>query len=174
MGSTITSRFGCPAVQLQMEFHSSPWTEFLGAISRSEPYDLEWKEGFGIVVLIAVPPFPFHQCVERIRPLPRGLKIHFHEEMSVEEYRHYHLEEIAVHYDERGHECYHICSDSGFVMHVSALGKTVEQACESAYRRISNIVIPKMFYRTDIGMRFLERDRALLVKWGYFHNGGKK
>ena len=65
-----TSRFGYPAIQLQMEFQRSSWTGFLGAVARGQSYDLDWQEGYGIVVLIALPPFPFHQCVERIRPLP--------------------------------------------------------------------------------------------------------
>lgn len=163
----VTSRFGCPAVQLQMEFHRSPWIEFLSAVARGESYDLAWQKGYGIVVLIAAPPFPFHQCVERIRPLPQGLKIHFHEEMTEEEMRHYHLEEITVQHDDKGRENYYVCSDRGYVMHVSALGETVEEARENVYRRIRNVVIPKMFYRTDIGVQFLDTSRMLLEKWGY-------
>ena len=81
--------------------------------------------------------------------------------------RHLHFEEVSVHADEGGKASYHVCSDCGYVMHVSALGKTVEEARETVYRRIGNIVIPKMFHRTDIGVRFLERDRGLLERWGY-------
>jgi len=162
-----TSRFGYPTVELQTEFHQSRWTDFLHAIARGESYNLEWQGGYGVVVLIAIPPFPFDQCVERIRPLAQGLKIHFHKKMTVEEMRHLHFEEITAQLDKEGRESYHICSDSGYVMHVSALGQTVEQARENVYRRIRNIVIPKMFYRTDIGVQFLEKNRMLLEKWRY-------
>lgn len=162
-----TSRFGYPTVQLQMEFHRSPWSEFLSAVARGVAYDLEWREGYGIVVLIALPPFPFYQCVERKRPLPRGLKVHFFEEPDEEELRHYHFEEVAGERNAKGRESYYTCSDTGFIMHVSGIGATVEEARAEVYRRIGNIVIPKMFYRNDIGVRFMERDRALLARWGY-------
>jgi phosphoribosylamine--glycine ligase len=162
-----TSRFGYPAVQLQSEFHCSPWGEFLGAVARGEDYRLEWQEGYGIVVLIALPPFPFYQCVERERPLPQGLQIRFREAPDEEELRHFHPEEVTVQRDGQGREIWSTCSDTGYIMHVSGFGATVEAARDEAYRRIGNIVIPKMFYRSDIGVRFLERDRGLLEKWGY-------
>ena len=69
--------------------------------------------------------------------------------------------------DEQGREVFYTCSDIGYVMHVSGIGPTVEEARKDVYQRAGNIVIPKMFYRNDIGMRFLERDRALLEHWGY-------
>jgi phosphoribosylamine--glycine ligase len=118
-------------------------------------------------VLIALPPFPFYQCVERERPLPPGLHIHFRDEPDEGELRHFHPEEVKVHRNEQGRETWRTCSDTGYVMHVSGLGATVEEARTTVYRRIGNIVIPKMFYRSDIGVRFLERDRALLERWGY-------
>jgi len=162
-----TSRFGYPAVQLQTEFHCSPWGEFLGAVARGEDYRLECRAGYGIVVLIALPPFPFYQCVERERPLPQGLKIHFREELDESELLHFHPEEVTGRRNGQGRETWRTSSDTGYIMHVSGLGATVEAAREQAYRRIGNIVIPKMFYRNDIGMRFIEQDRALLERWGY-------
>jgi phosphoribosylamine--glycine ligase len=162
-----TSRFGYPAVQLQTEFHHSPWGEFLGAVARGEDYRLEWREGYGIVVLIALPPFPFYQNYELERPLPQGLRIHFREEPDEEEQRHFHPDEVAVQRVGQGREVWRTCSETGYIMHVSGLEATVEAAREQVYRRIDNIVIPKMFYRSDIGLRFLEQDRKLLEKWGY-------
>jgi phosphoribosylamine---glycine ligase len=168
-----TSRFGCPAVQLQTEFHRSPWGEFLRAVARGEEYRLDWRSGYGIVVLVALPPFPFCQCVERERPLPKGLQIHFREAPNNVELRHYHPEEITVERNEHGQEIWRTCSDTGYVMNVSALATTVKEAQENVYRRINNIVIPKMFYRSDIGVRFLERDRRLLERWGYLQKNGE-
>ncbi len=161
-----TSRFGYPAVQLQTEFHCSPWVDFLNAVARGEQYQLDWQSGYGIVVLIALPPFPFYQHIEQERPLPPGLQIHFRETQDAEEWRHYHPEEVTVENNGEG-EIWRTCSDTGYVMHVSSLGATVEEARDQVYRRINNIVIPKMFYRSDIGVLFLERDQRLLERCGW-------
>jgi len=36
-----------------------------------------------------------------------------------------------------------------------------------ACQQIDNLVISKMFYRHDIGMRFLKQNRAMLTQWGW-------
>jgi len=170
-----TGRFGYPAVQLQTEFHRSPWGEFLGAVARGEDCQLECRAGYGIVVLIALPPFPFYHGIQRQRrPLPQGLKIHFREVPDEGELRHYHTDGATVQRDDQGRETWRTCSDTGYIMHVSGLGATVEAARDQTYRRINNVVIPKMFYRNDIGVRFLERDRGLLEKWGYLLAGSER
>lgn len=137
-------------------------------MGRGESFNLEWRQGYGIVVLLALPPFPFYQCVELARPLPRGLKIHFRDEPNEEELRHLHFEEITAERDAEGRETYRTCSDTGYIMHVSGMGATVGEARQEVYRRIDNIYIPKMFYRADVGTQFIERDRMLLERWGYF------
>ena len=45
-------------------------------------------------------------------------------------------------------------------------GTTVKQAQTQAYQRIKNIMIPNMYYRTDIGDRWVE-DSDKLHNWGY-------
>jgi len=162
-----TSRFGYPAFQLQTEFHCSPWADFLSTVALGKPYDLEWRPGYGIVVLVALTPFPFLHAAERTRPLPLGLRINFHEYPGQNELRHFHPEEITVGQDEQGREIWHTCSDTGYILHVSGMGASVEEARDMAYQRIDNLVIPKMFYRHYIGMRFLRQDRALLTQWGW-------
>jgi phosphoribosylamine--glycine ligase len=53
------------------------------------------------------------------------------------------------------------------VLHVTGCGPTVEEARRKAYGLLERIVVPRMYYRDDIGERFLARDRDLLKKWGY-------
>ncbi len=162
-----TSRFGYPAFQLQTEFHCSPWADFLFAVAQGKSYDLKWRPGYGIVVLVALTPFPFHQATERTRPLPLGLRIHFHDTPSQEELLHFHPDEVSVEKDGDGREIWHTCSDTGYILHVSGMGATVEEARDMAYQRIDNLVLPKMFYRHDIGLRFLKQDRERLTQWGW-------
>lgn len=162
-----TSRFGYPAVQLQSEFHRTPWTQFLHALARGERIDLDWRQGYGIVVLVALPPFPFSPCIQPEYPLPPGLRIHFRDCPDTTELAHYHPEEVAISTGQDGREEWHTCSASGYIMHLSGMGATVEEARQQVCQRVANIVIPKMFYRNDIGVRFLEQDRARLEKWGY-------
>lgn len=46
-----------------------------------------------------------------------------------------------------------LLSDGGRVLGVTAKGKTIEQARETAYRNIGRISFDGMFYRTDIGIK---------------------
>ena len=49
---------------------------------------------------------------------------------------------------------------------VTGSGPTMEDARKEAYNRVKNVIIPNMFYRTDIGERW-QRDGDLLRTWGY-------
>ncbi|TLY01935.1 MAG: phosphoribosylamine--glycine ligase, partial [Thaumarchaeota archaeon] len=49
---------------------------------------------------------------------------------------------------------------------VTGSGSTTVEAREQAYRRVANIMIPNMFYRTDIGSGWV-RDSDLLLSYGY-------
>lgn len=55
----------------------------------------------------------------------------------------------------------------GFAVVGGSAGGDLLESDRPFCQRVGNIVIPKMFYRNDIGVRFLEQDRARLEKWGY-------
>ena len=55
---------------------------------------------------------------------------------------------------------------SGVVLIVCGVGQTMKQAQYQVYSRIKNILIPNMYYRTDIGNRWFE-DSDKLHNWGY-------
>lgn len=105
---------------------------------------------------------------------PRGLKLNFHLQPSNAEWDHLHPEELAISHIENGVPEYVIAGDTGHVLHVSAFGHNFYDARRSLDARIANLVVPRMFYRTDIGLRFMEHDRALLVHWGWLNNHGVK
>lgn len=157
-----TARFGYPAVQLQMEIHSSPWGEFLQAVAEGESYSLKWKRGYGIVVLIASPPFPYHR--ERFTSFsPEGITIFFKNGFEEKDLEHIHFEEVA----RRKSGEFYICDHTGYVLHVSGIGKDVEEARKKVYSLAEKIIIPKKYYRTDIGLKYMEEDEAKLKKWGW-------
>jgi phosphoribosylamine--glycine ligase len=155
----VTARFGYPACQLQAEIHVSPWGEFLKAVADGRDYDLQWRRGYGLVALVATPPFPDLS--------PRGLRLRFHRQPTETDWNHLHLEEVSRNGGEDGAPDYVVAGDTGCVLHVSAFGEEIEAARGTLYARLGNIVLPRMFYRTDLGMGFIERDLAKLKKWGY-------
>ncbi len=165
-----TSRFGSPIIHLHSEIHRSPWGEFLLALARGENYDLKWNPGYGIVTLVAAPPFPystddFRKSVLIGSPIYLG-------EYAEENIEHLHFEETA--YSPKT-KSYHISDCRGYVLYVTAMGKTVAEAQKKSADIIRDVQFPKMMYRNDIGKKFLEADRAKLVSWGYLEkNSGNK
>ncbi|MDO8553708.1 MAG: phosphoribosylamine--glycine ligase, partial [Candidatus Micrarchaeota archaeon] len=55
-----TSRFGYPWLSIAMEGVLSEWGTFLYGIAKKETPELRTKRGFQVGVVVAVPPFPFH------------------------------------------------------------------------------------------------------------------
>lgn len=161
----VTARFGWPAVQLQSAIHESPWGEFLKAVADGKSYDLKFHRGYGIVFLVAVPPFPYSTRVRKDCLV--GQKIFFKSSFSPDDLKHLHFEEVSVRHGHDQRSEYYISSRAGYVFTVSGIGKTVEQARGKAYGLMSKIVIPKMFYRTDVGLKFIHEDKRNLEKWGW-------
>lgn len=157
----FTARFGFPALQLQCALADSPFGDFLKAVADGKGYDFKYKKGFGIVVLVATPPFPYNNISKE--SFSKGLNVYFKEPLSEKEKNNVHFERIS----RRKSGEYYISKDDGFVLHVSGTGKTVEKARSEAYAVIGKLIIPKMFYRTDIGIKFIKEERRLLKQWGY-------
>ena len=59
-----------------------------------------------------------------------------------------------------------VTGNTGVALVVCGTGQTIRQAQAQAYARIKNIRIPHMYYRKDIGDRWLEDSDKLHV-WGY-------
>lgn len=156
-----TTRFGCPAVQLQSELFISPWNEFLMAIAKGEEYDMKYKKGFGIVVSVAIPPFPY-KSVENDYYL-KDVVISFKNNPTMEEFSHIHFEEVSQRCDGK----YCIAGSNGYILYVSYCDEDILLVRKKVYEIIDNIIIPKMFYRTDIGLKFAEKDRNKLEQWGW-------
>lgn len=152
----FTSRFGYPTINLQIEGVLSRWGDFLWALARGESFDLRTKRGFQVAVVVGVPPFPF---------------------VDPDAFRKYSEEAVVLFRKEIRdglHPCdlklvdgdWRLAGNSGYALVITGSGPTMQDARREAYNRLKSIIIPNMFYRTDIGERW-HRDGDLLQTWGY-------
>lgn len=157
----LTPRFGYPTTAIQIELHESSWSDFLGAVANGEPFDLKCRKGFGIAILVATPPFPF--AIPHSPLSPCGLRIHFHTPPDGEELTHHHFEEALRLSD----GTWEICGNTGYTLHITGHGTSVVAARKATRRRLANLVIPRMYYRTDIGAKFANHDQQRLKDLDY-------
>ena len=152
----FTPRFGYPTINLQIEGITSKWGEFLEALARGRPFPLKAKKGFQVAVVVAVPPFPFVDR-EAFEKYSGDAAVIFKKPMS----EGIHPGDIKLVNGE-----WLLAGSSGYALIVTGSGPTMDDAQKEAYNRVKNILIPNMFYRTDIGSRW-HRDGDLLQTWGY-------
>lgn len=157
-----TPRLGSPIIYLQNELQISPWGEFLKCVADGKEYDMKWRQGFGIVVLLALPPFPYAANIPEVSM--KGARVYL-ANLDAESKNHVYFE--GVKFLPGNRNSYVISDCEGYALYVAAALPTIQEARDKVYGIIKDIHIPKMFYRTDIGSRFLEKDRLLLEKWGY-------
>lgn len=151
----FTSRFGYPTICIQQEGMVNPISEFFYDLAHGEGSKLKVKSGFQIGVRIVVPPFPFKDP-ETFEVKSRDSVIHF-----VKGNEGVHIEDVKLVNDE-----WLVTGNSGVVLIVCGLGQTMKQTQSQVYNRINKIIIPHMYYRTDIGDRWFE-DSDKLHTWGY-------
>lgn len=158
-----TTRMGSPIIHLQSELHESPWGEFLYAVATGQNYDLKWKKGVGLVVVVATPPFPYAKTSKN--NVIKNLRIYFRN-LQKDDFEHIHFEEVSKR-EKNGKQEYYISDSRGYILYTTAVEKTIEAAQKKVYELTERIVIPKMLYRNDIGTRFKNRDLQRLKDWGY-------
>jgi len=152
----FTSRFGYPHISIMMEGVLSEWGEILYGIANGEKPEFRVKRAFEVGVVVAVPPFPFED--------PKAFK-KYSEEASIifkkPNYEGVHLGDVKlVEADWR------LAGNSGYALVVTGSGTTMAEARSMVYNRVKNIIIPNLFYRTDIGLRWAD-DSDRLSMWGY-------
>ncbi|HIH18839.1 TPA: phosphoribosylamine--glycine ligase, partial [Candidatus Micrarchaeota archaeon] len=152
----FTSRFGYPHISIMMEGVLSELGSFLYGIAKKEKPEFRTKRAFEVGVVVAVPPFPFDD--------PRAFK-KYSEDASIifkkHAYEGIHLGDVKLDEDD-----WKLAGNSGYALVVTGSGTTMEEARSVTYNRVKNIMIPNMFYRTDIGRRWAE-ERDKLSSWGY-------
>jgi len=152
----LTPRFGYPTINIQMEGITSKWGDFLHALAKKQPFNLRTQRGFQVGVVVAVPPYPFSDPAAYRRYSEDAIIIF---KKPIQSGIH-HGDAKLVGGDWR------LAGSSGYALVITGSGSTVEEARREAYNRVRNVIIPNMFYRTDIAERWL-KDSDLLLTWGY-------
>jgi len=152
----FTSRFGYPTISIQQEGMLTPISEFFWDLANGQEPKWRTRSGFQIGVRIVVPPFPFDD-EETFNSFSKNAAIVFKRPMS----EGIHIEDVK---EVNGQ--WVVAGTSGVVLIVCGTGQTMKQAQVQVYSRIKNILIPNMYYRTDIGDRWVE-DSDKLHNWGY-------
>lgn len=161
----ITPRLGSPIIHLHSEIHISPWHKFLKAVADKQKFKLKWRKGFGMVTLVAVPPFPYTPKMKGISSL--GIEVFFYPSILKNNFKQIHFEGISMKYLKNGMKQYYVSDHPGYILYVTAIGKSIDSAREKTNTILKKIHIPKMFYRNDIGVSFQKNGMRKLISWGY-------
>ncbi len=151
-----TSRFGYPTISIQMEGVTSDWGPFLSDIAHGKEAQLRTKKGYQVGVVVAIPPWPFED-EKAFKKYSEGATILFRRQNKDG----VHIGEVKL---EEGD--WHIAGRSGYALVVTGGGATMSDAVRQTYQNVKNVMIPNMFYRTDIGQRWTH-DSDMLLSWGY-------
>ena len=152
----FTARFGYPTISIQQEGIQMPISEFFYGLADGTLTQFKTKSGFQIGVRIIVPPYPFNDH-QTFRNMSKDAVIFF----KKPNYDGVHIVDVKKINDQ-----WLVAGNTGVILVVCGTGMTLRQAQAQAYSRVSNIMIPSMYYRTDIGDRWYE-DSDRLHSWGY-------
>ncbi|MEW6329673.1 MAG: phosphoribosylglycinamide synthetase C domain-containing protein, partial [Candidatus Micrarchaeota archaeon] len=151
-------RFGYPTISIQMEGVTGNWGAFLQALAGRQTPELKTKKGFQVGVVVAVPPFPFTDPAA-FRRYSEDATVIFKKPA----YDGVHIADVKM-----VEEDWRLAGQSGYALVITGSGLTVDDARKQVYKRVDNILIPNMFYRTDIGERWV-REGDMLHTWGYLY-----
>jgi len=129
---------------------------FLQAREEEKP-ELKIKKGFQIGVVIVIPPFPYED--KREAAIYQDLSILFRKQNLGG----VHLGDVKI-----VNDTWVVAGDSGYILVITGSGITVEDARKQVYSRVNNIILQNMYYRTDIGAKWLG-DSDRLQMWGYLY-----
>ena len=153
----FTARFGYPTISIQQEGLLTPLGELFYKLAEGSIKAMRARSGFQVGVRIVVPPFPFNDQ-ETFDSSSKDAVILF----KTPSRDGIHIEDVKTVNGE-----WLVTGTSGVVLIVCGTGSSMKQAQRQAYNRVRNVMIPNMYYREDIGDRWLEEDSDRLHSWGY-------
>ena len=152
----FTCRFGYPTISIQKDGILNPMGEFFYDLALGKKVELRVKSGFQVGARVVVPPFPFSD-EKFFNSYSKNATIVFKKPQTDG----IHIEDVKLVNGE-----WLVTGTVGAALVVVGTGQTMKEAQKQMYNRISNIEIPNMYYRTDIGDRWQE-DSDKLHSWGY-------
>lgn len=155
----FTCRFGYPTISIQLEGITMPTGEWLYRLANGENFELKTKRGFQIGVRVLVP-----SCFAN----KKDPEVEVYHDLAIAFKNPANREGIHIEDIKNDNGIWRIAGVSGYILVVTGIGTTVEDARHIAYNRIQNIMIPNMFYRTDIGLSW-HTDSDKLQTWGYIY-----
>ncbi|MFB6184303.1 MAG: phosphoribosylamine--glycine ligase [Haloarculaceae archaeon] len=153
----FTPRFGYPTITIQTESLESSTARFLSDLAHGTDPEPDVHSGYQIGVRVVLPPFPFDD-EKTYDENSRNAAVVFEDESR----EGVHIED-AKNVDGQ----WRVAGESGMPLVVTGMGETMQEAREQAYDRIDDVVIPNLYYRDDIGERWIDGDGDRLQAWGY-------
>jgi phosphoribosylamine--glycine ligase len=153
----FTPRFGYPTIALQEEAFEVSTGAFLADLAHGRDPGLQVHRGYQVGVRVVLPPFPFTDP-KTYDENSRNAAVVFKTDCR----EGYHLEDTKM-VDGQ----WRVAGEAGMPLVVTGKGDTMQAAREQAYGRIDDVVIPNLYYRDDIGERWMEGDADRLLAWGY-------
>ncbi|MFZ2252718.1 MAG: hypothetical protein WAW13_00925 [Minisyncoccia bacterium] len=162
----LTPRLGTPSTQLHCELYESSMADLLYAVATGKKVDVKYKKQYGIVVSLAVPPFPYPPKKKKVQPsLQKNVLFSLKQSLTAAEVNSMHYEEVSKRKNKQGKEEMYWAGEFGYAAYVTASAKTIPGVQKKAALLVSNVNVPDMICRTDIGDRVYKNDLPMLKKW---------
>ncbi|MFC4357211.1 phosphoribosylglycinamide synthetase C domain-containing protein [Halobium salinum] len=166
----FTPRFGYPTIFLMEEGMKTPIGDFFHGLARGDAPPLDVHTGFQIAVRVCLPPFPYTDpgtFAEFAQDAAIGFESRPAREWTDRDRlanapEGVHVEDVKCEDDQ-----WRVAGTSGVVLVVTGKGTTMQGARRQAYRRVDDVILPNMYYRDDIGERWVNGEGDKLHAWGY-------
>jgi hypothetical protein len=177
---------GVPAISGQLAIQKTPWADFLKCMADgTQVEDYQYNPGYCIVAWLFTKPFPAmssHKIIDMAEKMmgkskkesdvaelmsykladSYGMPIFFKEKPTPEELNHIHFDGAMM--DKKQ---LRVSNSDGYVVTVTGIGDTVNEAADRVETIMKKIVVPNGFYRNDFKNSNYHKSRNDLIKWGY-------
>ena len=181
----FTPRIGVPIISGLIAVQKTPWGEFLKAMTDGKQIKYEYNNGYCIVAWLLTKPFPARSS-KKVQEMAESILGNKKDENSIAELMSYKLSDsygIPVLFkdklssDELGNLHFDavmmdkgqlkISNHEGYVLTVTGIASTVNEAADKVEALLKKIVVPKGFWRNDFKQSNYHSSRNDLIDWGY-------